>query len=349
VTPSPIRISADDLTSFLAALLGAKGMSATDARTLASVIAWADLRGISSHGVERAPMYLRIIDSGEMDPRAVPTLIDNAPALFTVDAHRSAGPVAMKMVTDEAMRRARTYGSTIGIARGTTHTGAIGHYVCKAAEQGFAAIHINSGPPNMAYHGAKVTSLATSPIAIGVPTREGPLVLDMATAMIANGRLEKAARDHEPIPAGAALTKDGEPTTDASKAAILLPLGGPKGSGLSFMIESLTSILAANPILLSAIAPGGKRRHVHNAMFIAIDIGKLRPLDDFKREMSAFGEIVKALPRLDPQAEILLPGERGAREEAARTKTGIPVPGNAWAKLVEAAEKLGVAVPQTLS
>ena len=347
--PTTLRIKPDDLTNFLAAMLGAKGMSATDARTLASVITWADLRGISSHGTERAAMYLRIIDSGEMDPRAVPALIDNAPALFTVDAQRSAGPVAMKIVMDEAMQRARTFGSAIGIARGTTHTGAIGHYVCKAAEQGFAAIHINSGPPNMAYHGAKVASLATSPIAIGVPTDDGPLVLDMATAMIANGRLEKAVRDNQPIPAGAALTKDGNPTTDASEASILLPLGGPKGSGLSFMIESLTSILVAKPILMSAIGPGGKRRHVHNAMFTAIDIGKLRPLDDFKREMSAFGRIVKDLPRLDPDAEILLPGERGAREERQRATSGIPVLDKTWAKLCETAGKLGVAIPQTFS
>lgn len=291
-------------------------------------------------------MYLRIIDTGEMDPRAVPELIDNAPALFTIDAHRSAGPVAMKALLEEAFRRARTQGSCIGLARATTHTGAIGHYAWQAAAQGLVGIHINSGPPNMAYHGTKVTSLATSPIAIGVPSEEGPLVLDMATAMIANGRLQQALRDKKPIPEGAALTRAGEPTTDASQAEILLPLGGPKGSGLSFMFEAITSVLAAHPILMSAIGPGGQRRHVHNAMFVAIDIGKLRPLDDFKRDMSELGAIVKALPRLDPAAEILLPGERGARMQAERDLHGIPVPKAVWSKLIEAADGLGVAHPE---
>jgi ureidoglycolate dehydrogenase (NAD+) len=349
VTAQNIRISPDTLAGFVASLLAAKGMSPIDARTLADVIVWADRRGISSHGINRAPMYLRIIDTGEMDPRALPQIIDNAPALFTVESHRSAGPVAMKIVLEESFRRAATQGSCIGLVRGTTHTGAIGHYAWQAAERGFVGIHINSGPPNMAYHGAKVTSLATSPISIGVPSEDGPIVLDMATAMIANGRLQQAIRDNKPIPSGSALTREGEPTTDPTKADILLPLGGPKGSGLSFMFEAITSVLAAQPILMSALAPNGQRRHVHNAMFVAIDIDKVRPLDDFKRDMSALGTVVKALPRLDPAAEILLPGERGARMQVERDARGIPVPAGAWTKLCEAADQLGVARPETLA
>ena len=123
-----------------------------------------------------APRGVRIIDTGEMDPRAVPQLIDNAPSLFTIDAARSAGPVAMRLALDEAFRRAAVQGSATALVRATTHTGAIGHYVWQAAHRGFVGIHINSGPPNMAYFGAKVTSLATSPIAIGVPSAEGPIV-----------------------------------------------------------------------------------------------------------------------------------------------------------------------------
>jgi LDH2 family malate/lactate/ureidoglycolate dehydrogenase len=294
-------------------------------------------------------MYLRIIDTGEMDPRAVPVIDDRAPSLFVIDSHRSGGPIAMMRALEEGMTRARTQGVAIGIARATTHTGAIGHYVYKAAEQGFAAIHINSGPPNMAYHGSKVTSLATSPIAIGVPSEEGPLVLDMATATIANGRLQQAMATGDPIPAGSALTKDGKPTTNAKEAEILLPLGGPKGSGLSFMFESLTSVLVAHPILMGMIGPGGKRKHVHNAMLILIDIAKVRPLDAFKADMSALGSIVKDLPRLDPASEILLPGERGAREEAQRLTEGIPVSAGNWSKLCDAAAAHGVPVPTPLS
>ena len=348
MTQAKICIRPDDLITFIAGIFIAKGMSETDARIMAEVLTWADRRGVTSHGVGRLAMYLRILDSGEMDPRAVPVVIDNAPALFTIDAKRSGGAVAMKLLMEEAARRARQFGSVMGLLRGATHTGAIGHYVWKAAEQGFVAIHLNSGPPNMAYHGARVPSLATSPIAIGVPTEQGPLVLDMATSAIANGRLQQALANGTPIPEGSALTADGEPTTDASKADLLLPLGGPKGSGLSFMIECLSSVLASNPILLNALAPGGKRRNVHNALFMLIDIGKLRPLDEFKREMSALGQLMKDLPRLDPQVEILLPGERSRLAYAAST-AGVPIANGTWKKLRETAQSLGVTAPEPMA
>ena len=321
-------------------------MSEPDARTLADVIVWADLRGVSSHGVQRLPMYLRILDNGDMDPKAVPTIDSRGSALFIVDGHKSAGPVAMKLAMEEGERRAKAHGVAVALMRSATHTGAIGYYACKVAERGLAAIMINGGQPNMAYHGAKVASLATSPIAMGLPSNDGPVVLDMATATIANGRLQQAIDQAQPIPAGAALTKEGAPTTDATKAEILLPLGGPKGSGLSYMIECFTGILATRPLLLSMIGPQGTRAHIHNAMIVLIDIAALRPIEDFKREMSELGELVKSLPRLDPEAEILLPGERGARDFATRMKHGVPIAPKAWERLLKTAASLGVAAPQ---
>ncbi len=338
-------VDADDLRRSLARILAARGMRAEDADTLAEVIVWADLRGVGSHGVRRLPMYLRIIETGEMDPAARPRIENRAGALFIVDGRRAAGPVAMKVAMEEAERRAKAQGVGLAFMRSATHTGAIGYYAWTAAQRGFAAVMMNGGTPNMAYHNARVTSLATSPIAIGAPSNHGPIVLDMATASIANGRLQMARDEGKPIPAGAALTRDGAPTTDPAEAAILLPLGGPKGSGLSFMIEALTGVLAARPLLTSMIGPAGKRRHAHNAMLMLIDIAAMRPMDDFKREMSELGDLIKSLPRLDEASEILLPGERGQRTYLARLRDGVPIAAHAWTRLVETAQSLGVAPP----
>jgi len=193
---SQIVIAASDLKSVVARILQAKGMGAADAGVLADTIAWADQRGVGSHGIARLPMYLRIIDTGELDPVAVPEIRNAAAATFAIDGHKCAGPVAMKLALEEGARRARAFGVGFGIMRGATHTGAIGYYAHKAAEAGLAAIMLNGGPPNMAYHGARVASLATSPIAMGAPSNEGPVVLDMATATIANGRLQQDVRRH---------------------------------------------------------------------------------------------------------------------------------------------------------
>ena len=77
-----------------------------------------------------------------------------------------------------------------------------------------------------------------------------------------------------------------------------------------------------------------------------IDFAPVRPLEEFKREMGAFGAVVHDLPRLDPDAAILLPGERGARNFERRSREGIPLTQKTLAGLLELAEKAGVAPPQ---
>src|ERR1051325_10178651 len=106
----------------------------------------------------------------------------------------------------------------------------------------------------MAYHGATVRSLGTSPIWVGSPASntgadDDPLLLDMATSITAAGRIAQAAANGQSIPEGLAIDASGKPTTDAGKATTMLPLGGPKGSGLALMFECLTGILAGTPIL----------------------------------------------------------------------------------------------------
>src|SRR5579864_6889650 len=244
-----ILIRHDDLARFIAAILGAKGMSAEDAATVAEGLVWANLRGTDGHGVVRLPTYLDFIDRGQLDPRARPKPRAIGPSAIVLDCARAAGPVAMMQVARIAVETARRNAVCIVLVRETTHTGAIGRYPQWVAQQGCVALMMNGGPPFMAYHGTRTAHLGTSPIAIGVPSGgEGgsaggdPLLLDLATAVVSNGRLRQAVRAGEAIPPDWALDVDGNATTDPAKAAVILPLGGPKGSGLSFMFECLTGI-----------------------------------------------------------------------------------------------------------
>src|SRR5262250_1160997 len=118
--------------------------------------------------------------------------------------------------------------------RGATHAGAIGRYAYHAVERGCACIILAAAYPFMPYHGAKVASLPTAPIVMGVPTeRHGAVVLDMASSIVAMGKIHQARTKGRPLEDGWALDADGDPTTDPKKAAFPLPLGGAKGSGLS--------------------------------------------------------------------------------------------------------------------
>ncbi|MDB5571089.1 MAG: Ureidoglycolate dehydrogenase [Hyphomicrobiales bacterium] len=339
-------ISASELSSFVASVFASRGMSPADAATLADVLVWADLRGIDSHGVERLPSYLAIVERGEMNLTARPRLDDLAPAMFRIDAERAAGPVPMMMAMQEAVTRAAVCGVAMGVVRRSAHTGAVGYYVQWAARRGFAAMVFGSGPPLMAYHGARVASLSTSPLAIGVPGGpSGALVLDMASAVAANGKLKQAQREGKPIPEGWALDKDGRPTTDAGAAAIALPIGGPKGAGLGLMFECLTSIMAGAPLLATMMGPGNKPYHMQSEMVVAVDVSKFRALEGYAQDVAHLADLIRGLPRADEDQPIRMPGERGEEEARRREENGVPLSPRLARQLAEIAERCGVAPP----
>ncbi len=287
----------DELGRFIRDVLMTAGASAADAATVADGLVWANLRGVDGHGVSRLPRYLKIIERGEIDPKVQPRLIHDRAATFVLDSGHGFGPVAAMQAVAIAVERAKTAGVCFGLIREATHTGAIGRYAQWMAERGCAALIMGAGPALMAFHGARIASMATSPIAIAVPSGRGPIVLDMATSTISNGKILQARQTGEPLPEGTVLTAAGEPTTDPRLAEILLPLGGPKGSGLGLMFEMLASVLAAAPIQARSLGPEQRTRNTNNTAIFAIDIATFRPLTDFTHDADTLVAILKALPR----------------------------------------------------
>ena len=351
-TPAPPRaakvlVDADDLRAIVAGVFQARGTRESDAAAVADALVWANLRGIDSHGVSRVPRYLELFDKGESVADAVPTVTRPRAAIAIIDAHAAPGPVALNRAADEAVAAARTCGVGWASVRGTVHTGAIGYYTSRAAQAGMAAVGVVAGVPNMAYAGARGAAVATSPLSVAVPAGRHELVLlDMATAVMALGRIAQLKAAGKELPPGVALTADGEPTTDPALAKVPAPVGGPKGSGMSLVFEMLASGLAANPIV-PAYHSGTKegRRHRQNAFLLAIDVTAFVPLDEFKVSVDETVDAIKSLPPADETHEVLIPGERGRRSERERSSAGIPLGPKVWRELTEIATGLGVDVP----
>ena len=315
----------EELGRFIREILIAHGASEHDAAIVAQGLVWANLRGSDGHGVSRLPRYVKLLERGEIDAKAQPRLVHDRAATFIMDGGHGFGPVAVMQAAARAVERAKQTGVCFALIRHTTHTGAIGRYAQWIAERDCAAVLMGAGPTLMAYHGARVASMATS--------------------TISNGKILQARATGGALAPGTVLTAAGEPTTDASQADILLPLGGPKGSGLAFMFEMLASVLAAAPIQAPALGPQKRTRHTGNTAMLAIDIETFRPLIDFKTDADALAAVVKALPRQTGFDEILLPGERGNRTETVRRKSGIPIPAKLWEELAMVAKETGVEMP----
>jgi LDH2 family malate/lactate/ureidoglycolate dehydrogenase len=250
----------------------------------------------------------------------------------------------MTLAMRAAVRKARDAGIGLALVRATTHTAALAYYTLMAAEEGMAGLALAASGPFMAYHGTRAAGVSTNPISIAVPGgAHGPVVLDMATGVVARGRLVQARKTGQPIPPGWALDRLGEPTTDPQAALIPLPVGGPKGSGLSLMIELVTSLLVANPIIAGALegAPDGAR-HRQNGLALAIDVRRFAEPAAFAAEVDRLVAALKALPRVPGVVEVLMPGERGSRTLAERRRDGIPLPRAIVEELRGVAGRFGV-------
>lgn len=341
------RFDHEDLQAFVAAMFVAAGLRPAEAAVEAEVLIWAELRGLASHGLFRVPMYLGWIARGMRNPASAPQVVRAKGATALIDADLAPGLFMMTQAMDRAVGLAREHGVGWVVVRRTTHTGAMGYYVRRAAEAGMIGIATCASRPLMAYHGSRVPALGTSPLAIAAPRANGaPVALDMSSAAIPWGKLAQARANNETLPPGVALDGAGRATTDPNEAEVPLPLAGAKGSGLALMIECLTSLAGGQPLIAPALAGKGPDYNVQNAAAIAVDPTAFLGGDGFAEEVEAMAEAIAVLPRADGFDEILMPGERGDREAARQRADGIEVPAELWGRLCETAEGLGVAAPK---
>ena len=87
----------------------------------------------------------------------------------------------------------------------------------QVASEGLIGIVIAQSPEFVAPHGAKKAIFGTNPIAIGVPSEGGPVVMDMATAAYAWFGVLEAKTAGRKIPLGVAQDADGNLTDEPAK------------------------------------------------------------------------------------------------------------------------------------
>jgi LDH2 family malate/lactate/ureidoglycolate dehydrogenase len=323
------------------------GFTPEGAETQADVLAWANLRGVDSHGVQRISWYLELVDKGMMKPRANIQIRKETPATLLVDADYAPGPVVTVLAMRKAIEKAKHVGIGWAVIKNTIHQGAMGYYSLMAAKEGMAGIAIVCNPPNTAPYGARVAGVHNSPIAISVPgMKHPPLTLDMATSVAARGKLDVAEDKGIAIPLGWALDKNGKPTTDPKAATVLLPAGGGKGSGLAMMFECLTSLFVNNPLLTPVFQQKpGAQVHRQNSVVAAIDIATFTDLAQYRQNADQIVDGIKALPTAEGFSEVMVPGEPENRVCAERERTGIPLPAGTLQKMQDASKRFGIPLP----
>ncbi|MBV8149936.1 MAG: Ldh family oxidoreductase, partial [Candidatus Eremiobacteraeota bacterium] len=224
-----------------------------------------------------------------------------------------------------------------------------GAYALQAAEAGMVGIVTTNAPPVMAPWGSLTRMLGNNPIAIAAPRAEGDaFLLDFALSQVAKGWVRLAAAARRPIPAGWAMDAQGQPTTDSAAAmdGLLVPIGMYKGTGLSIAMDILTGFLAGSPP--SADLPDQSRHDVPGNVahfFIALDIARFVPLEEFTSKVAALLARVEGAARALGVDRILLPGKIEADKERVARREGLDIALETWNELKADATRLGVEAP----
>lgn len=348
-TDSTVRIADDDLRRFVGDVLRACSVADDYAERIAEGLVRADLRGVSSHGVARLEVYTKKFAAGGFnpDPEIVTTRLGDAAAV--VDADDGPGQVAALAAMDTAIELATNAGVGMVAVTDSNHFGTAAGYTEYAAESDCIGLAMTNVGPDVIPFGGASPFLGTNPISFSVPTdREFPITLDMATSVVAMGKIQEVARREDTdIPSDWAVDAAGEPTTDPHEAVAVRPLGGPKGYGLAIMVDVFCGILSGagpspsvGPLYDEFDEPMGLGHFVG-----AIDVETFRDVDEFERDVGEYIDQLKAVETRDGVDEVMLPGEMEAKKLREQRERGVELRSGTVESLRSLAETYDVPFP----
>ncbi len=340
-------LPASTLADFSNRCLTAAGVPADEAALITATLIEADARGVHSHGLMRLPLYVSRIRKGLNLPAARIEVVSDHAATALIDAHYSAGQVAAERAMDLAIAKAREHGVGAVVVKNSNHFGIAAHYALKAAANNMIGLAASNTAPLMPPTGGAEKILGNNPLAIAAPSENRhPLLLDMALSNVALGKVLYAKTRGAAIPEGWGADKHGKPSTDPAAVldgGFMLPVGGPKGFGLAFMLELLTGVLGGEQFSKQIPSMYDLTRSQSIAHFmLVIDVSRFIEIDRFKTLASVLSGYVKNAAKAEGVTELYLPGEIEFRTEAQRMADGIPIDDKVVAELRDLATTLGV-------
>ena len=350
-TTRPTPVSSVQLDAFCVAAMCRCGMTETDARLAADVLVTTDLWGVHTHGTKLLRLYLKRMRAGGLKARGVPHVIKEGPAWAVMDGDNALGMVSACRAMETAIAKAKHAGIGFVSVRNGCHFGAAGYYAQLAVKHDLVGLAMGNADANMTVPGGRGKIVGNNPIAYAAPAgEETPLMLDMALSTVAAGKINAAAETGKPIPDNWIAGEDGLPTTDPSlypAHACLMPMAGHKGYGLALMVETFSALVSSAKMLGDIVSwnvgpisePTG-----HGYAFVAMDVGAMIPIADFKKRMDEMIRRVRGSALAKGSDRIYLPGEIEAEKMKKALSAGMNLPKDVCESLRGLAEDTGIKV-----
>jgi len=345
------RVDATQLQQLIERLFGDLNAPQEVASEVARVLVEGDLLGHHTHGVKLAQGYLKDIRAGHarVDPAAL-QVVRQTPVAVQYDADYLLGPYCVERALSFAADAAQDFGIGIANIRRSHHIACLAAYLEPYAERGLMPIIYTSDPAvaSVAPYGGLDPVYTPNPLAIGIPTGEQPILIDVSMSNITNGLVNKTRAAGEQLQHATLLDNQGQLSRDpeaffSDPPGSILPLGGlefgHKGFALGTMVEALTAGLG-----------GFGRRDAPSGWGAAVCVMVIDPrhfggLEAFEGEMDHFVERCRSSRERVPGQAVRLPGHAGLARRARYLDEGIPLPDDVLAAVRGAAQDGGVDCP----
>lgn len=341
-----MHVYSEPLARLVEAVFHAAGCRAFEAERIAHYLVESNCVGHPSHGVIRVKDYVAWLAAGKVLANQTVEPVSVQGHLAILDGRFGFGQVLGEEATDLACDLAGKFGLALVGLRNSGHLGRIGDWAERAVARGFLSLHFvntSGGGILVAPYGGIDRRLSANPIAAGIPRLDGPpVILDLSTSIIAEGKIKVARNRGEPVPPGSIIDHDGQPTTDPARfygppPGALLTMAGHKGFALSLLTEVLAGALIGG----SCTRPG-ETRVANNMLSLVCDPNFAQLGPQFHEEVARFFEFVQSSRPATPGGEILLPGEPEARARLLARTTGLELDDTTWAQLDETARGVGL-------
>ncbi len=340
-TPLPegtVRFPHEMIHQFTNAVFRSKEIPDEDAKLVADVLTSADLRGIRSHGAGRIPFFMVRLENCVINKNPNMVFTPGSDTTGVLDADGGLGIVASNRAMDEAMARADKHGCGFVSVMNSSHFGYCGYWSMKAMKEGYIGISMtNGGRRGTATYGIDPL-FGTNPFSIGIPGGPGghDFHLDMATSIVAVGKIEAALREGREVPKDWIPSSYGPPKLNERSILThdvpVLPLGGEgmeggghKGYGLSLMVELLCSILSGGNLKDRIAGAAGEARPGTGHFFGAIKVEGFRDAASVFGQMAETFDIIRNSRKEPGQDHIYIHGEPEAIAEEENRRIGIPI------------------------
>jgi LDH2 family malate/lactate/ureidoglycolate dehydrogenase len=347
-----IRFPAPKLRAWTEQVFRKIGVSKDDAALLTDSLIEANLRGVDTHGITRMLCtYVKRMQVGVVNPKTELKVLREHPSTALIDGKNSIGQVVSNVAMRMAIDKAKKTGVAFVATTHSNHYGAAAYWAMMALDHGMIGFSSTNAPAVVAPTGGRTPMLGTNPFAIAIPAgQEQPMVLDLATTVVARGRILLYAKQNKPLEPGWAFDELGRPTVDphAAVKGLLAPIGGYKGYGIALAIDLLCGVMTGSNYgthFPGFLADNLKDPTDVGSIFAAINVQSFMDLPDFQAGMDRAIREIKTSTKAEGVKRIYIPGEIELETKAERLKNGVPIPEAVVKDLVALGKELGVPLP----